>query len=274
MVKCSKCGIENKDSSEFCHNCGSKLDDSPSDNENKCSECGSILNEGATFCPKCGNKLENEDTKTLCQSCGREIPNNVAFCPDCGTKVNDNKETQSNVCSSCGSLLDEDSVFCPNCGNNIQTGKRNVNVNSPVPSSNQTFLDKINLSTVLKPTIFAIIFSIILSSIGVIIGLSWMSFIIAIILSAGFFSGLTDNDANAVVLGLFNGLVLGILENPLIGFWGGIYAAIVYEWVFGGQILLLIVLGVIFAYIGNVYFKQNIQEFSQKHLKWLLNLLN
>jgi hypothetical protein len=97
---------------------------------------------------------------------------------------------------------------------------------------------------------------------------------IAIIITTGFFAGLIEGDANAIVLGLFNGLILGFLENPIIQLWWGIYAAAAYEWYFGSQIILLIILGIIFAYVGNVFFKPNIQEFSQKHLKWLLNLIN
>ncbi len=269
MVKCSKCGVENKGSSEFCHNCGNKLDDNSKDTI-KCSGCGAVLNNNATFCPKCGKKV---DSINVCKSCGTEIPEGVSFCPNCGTKVDNNQENL-NTCINCGAPLEAGSIFCPECGSNVETGKRNVTVNSSKPPVNQGFIDRLDLNLIIKPTILAIVFSLILASIGVIIGLSWISFIIAIIITTGFFAGLIEGDANAIVLGLFNGLILGFLENPIIQLWWGIYAAAAYEWYFGSQIILLIILGIIFAYVGNVFFKPNIQEFSQKHLKWLLNLIN
>lgn len=271
MVKCSKCGIENKETSEFCHNCGNKLTESLDVKDTiRCSGCGAELNANATFCPKCGKKVENA---SVCKSCGAEIPDGVAFCPNCGTKVESNQKNQ-NACTNCGAPLEEESIFCPECGCNVQTGIKNPNPAPVNPQINQSFLDRLDFNILLKPTIFAVIFALILASIGVIIGLSWLSFIIAIIISTVFFAGLIKDDANAIVMGLFTGLILGLLENPIIQFWWGIYAAAAYEWLFGGQILLLIILGIVFAFIGNMYFKQNIQEFSQKHLKWLLNLLN
>lgn len=236
----------------------------------KCSGCGAELNANATFCPKCGKKV---DSVNLCKSCGNEIPEGVAFCPNCGTKVVENQSNQ-NTCTNCGAPLEENSIFCPECGNNVKTGKPNPNPVPANPQTNQSFLDRLDFNILVKPTILAIIFSIILASIGVIIGFSWFSFIIAIIVSTWFFAGLIEGDANAVVMGLFNGLILGFLENPIIELWWGIYAAAAYEWLFGSQIIILIVLGIIFAYVGNIYFKSNIQEFSQKHLKWLLNLIN
>lgn len=270
MVKCSKCGVENKETSEFCHNCGNKLTGS-SDVKGtiKCSGCGAELNANATFCPKCGKKV---DGANLCRSCGSEIPGDVAFCPSCGTKVAFNQNHKA--CTNCGAPLDGESIFCPECGSNVQTGIKNASPAQANSQINQGFLDRLDFNILVKPTIVAVIFSLILASIGVIIGLSWLSFILAVIISTVFIAGLIKDDANAIVMGLFTGLILGLLENPIIQFWWGIYAAAAYEWLFGGQILLLIILGIVFAFIGNMYFKQNIQEFSQKHLKWLLNLIN
>ncbi len=118
------------------------------------------------------------------------------------------------------------------------------------------FVDKINFNRIINPTIVELIAAIILSIIGVWIGLSWASFIIAILISVGFFAGLVDNEANAVVSGFFVGLILGILENPIIGFVWGSFAAGLYEWVYGGQIPVLIILRIIIAYVSNIYLKR------------------
>lgn len=266
MVKCSRCGVDVDDSWKICPNCGNDLKEShdtmPQTDETViCPKCGNELNPGEKFCSICGTKIEDEPSN-ICENCGSEVPENVIFCPTCGSKVAPKEKPSVQICSNCGSELEEDTAFCPECGANIKTGQRNTNnlqtTNQSIP--NKGFLDKIKLNSILKPTILALIASVILSSIGLLIGLSWVSYIFAIILSCGFFGGLIDNDANAIVSGLFTGLILGLLENPLVQFWYGRLAAGFYEWFFGGQILLLVILGIVCAYISNMYLKENIQN--------------
>jgi hypothetical protein len=84
-------------------------------------------------------------------------------------------------------------------------------------------------------------------------------------------AGLIDNETNAMVMGFFVGLILGLLENPLVEFWWGSYVALAYDYLFGGQILLLVILAIIFAYVSNAYFKLNIQSFVDSHASWLTN---
>lgn len=181
----------------------------------------------------------------------------MLFCPTCGTKVKQppHVRTDDNVhiCRNCGFQIEEDVTFCLECGTNILTGEK------PKTQSARTdlgFVDKINFNRIINPTIVELIAAIILSIIGVWIGLSWASFIIAILISVGFFAGLVDNEANAVVSGFFVGLILGILENPIIGFVWGSFAAGLYEWVYGGQIPVLIILRIIIAYVSNIYLKR------------------
>ena len=92
--------------------------------------------------------------------------------------------------------------------------------------------------------------------------MSWISFILAVIIAVGFFAGLVDNEANATLMGLFVGLILGLLENPLVEFWYGWFAAGVYDWLFGGQIVVLVILGIVCAYISNMYLKENIRKIA------------
>lgn len=262
MVKCSNCGFEIEDSVEFCPNCGTKV---KKETELTCDSCGNILNANATFCPKCGNEVN----RNTCQNCGAEIQKGAAFCPSCGNNVKSHSDTPK-TCSNCGVALEPGTTFCPECGTNILTGKSSVqSSNSDVKPPNQGFIDKIDINAIIKPTLVSLIVAIILSSVGVIIGLSWLSFVIAVIISVGFFAGLLDNDANAIVSGLFVGLILGILENPLIEFWWGKYVAAAYEWLFGGQIIFLIILGIIAAYVSNTYLKSDIDKIADKHLSWL-----
>ena len=270
MVKCSRCGVNVDDSFNICPNCGNDLSESQapveSNDELVCSNCGEPLKQDAEFCSKCGTKVA-EDNPNRCESCGSEVPEGVLFCPTCGTKVKQpQKAPQARICRNCGFKLDEDTAFCPECGTNFKTGEKS---SAALQNSNQGFVDKINIASIIKPTIVSLVVAIVLSIIGVLIGFSWVSFIIAIILSMGFFGGLIDNEANAIVSGFFVGLVLGLLENPIIEFCWGTIAAWVYEWYFGGQILVLIILGIIMAYISNVYLKSKIQNIVGGRMSWI-----
>ena len=104
-----------------------------------------------------------------------------------------------------------------------------------------------------------LVVALILSFIGLLIGFSWFSFVIAIILSAGFFGAAMDNEANAIVFGLIVGLILGLLETPLVEFTYGAFVAGFYEGFFGGHLLLIVILGVIMAYVSNMYLKESIR---------------
>lgn len=270
MVKCSRCGITVDDSFNICPNCGNDLAESQSLTESNeeliCSNCGEPLKPDAEFCSKCGTKVA-EDNSNRCESCGSEVPDGVLFCPTCGSKVKQHKKTpQARICRNCGFRLDEDTTFCPECGTNFQTGEKSSLV---LQKSNLGFLDKININSIIRPTIVALVVAIVLSIIGVLIGFSWVSFIIAVILSVGFFAGLIDNEANAIVSGLFVGLILGFLENPIIQFCFGSFVAKVYEWFFGSQILFLILIAILTAYISNVFLKSKIQDIVGDRFSWL-----
>lgn len=274
MVKCSRCGVEVADSFDMCPNCGNLLSISQEGADEitsdlTCPDCGALVNEGADFCSECGTKIAN-DTSNRCESCGSEVPEGVLFCPTCGIKVKQVELVQNDdhvyVCRNCGFRIEEEVTFCSECGINIITGEKQEIQNT---NQNQGFVDKINLNKIIKPTIIALVVAVILSIIGVAIGLSWLSFIIAILISVGFFAGLVDNEANAVVSGFFVGLILGLLENPIIGFVWGSFAAGLYEWVYGGQIFVLIILGVIIAYVSNIYLKKNIRGIAGNLASWL-----
>ena len=265
MVKCDKCGLEVDDNFSNCPNCGNDLTNSNEDSNmlqetGVCNNCGAELKENNAFCPRCGTKVENDDGKLKCNNCGSDLPENTLFCPVCGTKVeNIIREPEKRTCPNCGSEVDEGAVFCDECGSNVTTGekpKQEVIVNN-----NETFMDKLDPHVLVKPSVIALFISVILSLIGLAIGFSWFSFIIAIILSVGFFAGLIDNEANASLFGLIVGLILGLLETPLVEFMYGAFVAGVYDVFIGGHLFIIVVLGVITAYVSNVFFKDNIQSF-------------
>ena len=233
----------------------------------KCSSCGLDVNDDLENCPNCGkplNSAEPEDEVAgdviNCENCGSDVPENAAFCSVCGAKVNDVKKVNNvKLCPNCGNEIDGNSTFCDECGANVFTGEKSINEVTP---NNNSFLEKINFNLLIKPTLIALIVSVVLSIIGLLIGFSWYSFVIAIILSAGFFAGLIDNEANAVVFGLLVGLILGVLENPLVEFVYGAFVAGVYEGFLGGHLILLVILGIIVAYVSNIYLKDSIQDIA------------
>ena len=231
----------------------------------KCSNCGVEVKSSSDFCPNCGNPIKSDESseKITCSQCGNSLNPDSTFCPDCGARV---VEEKSDTCPNCGSVLDENDIFCSECGMGIQR-KNNSSKNIKRNNLNQNlgFIEKIDFNKIIKPFIITLITSIVLSSIGIIIGLGWISYILAIILSVGFFAALVNNEANASILGLVVGFVLGLLEYPLIKFWWGKYVANAYEY-FGTQILILISLGVIIAYVSNVFFKSDIISFAEKNI--------
>lgn len=266
MVKCGNCGIDVPDGFESCPNCGNAYIESENQNSSnkinviRCSSCGAEIGSDNELCPSCGNKLEKEDKNLKCEKCGSVLLDKVLFCPTCGSKVSfPNKTAQIKTCLNCGNEVEEDVEFCPECGTNV-----NVGVKTKHESDSTSLEEKINLENIIKPSVIALIVSIILSIFGLLIGFSWFSFVMAIILAVGFFAAPIDNEVNASIFGFFVGLILGILENPIIGFMFGSFAAGFYEGYFGSHLIILLILSVVVAYVSNIYLKDNVEDIITK----------
>lgn len=52
---------------------------------NNCKYCGAPLDEDSQFCTNCGKKVEPQ--RKTCPQCGAEVEDNSAFCAKCGTKL-------------------------------------------------------------------------------------------------------------------------------------------------------------------------------------------
>ncbi len=261
MVKCSNCGLVTDDNFDYCPNCGNDL--SKSDAEVKKEEISTYNSEDtqlndSDLSPTNESQVEKENTVLKCKNCGSEVNQNALFCQVCGAKVEKIVKPLKRTCPNCGEEIDDSTTFCPECGANVFTGVKSQH-KSPVSNS---FQGQIDFNTMIKPSIVALILAIILSIIGLLIGLSWYAFIIAIILSTGLFGAAFDNPFNAIVFGLIDGLVLGLFERHLVEITFGPLVSRVYEGFFGGNLIIIMIFGIIAAYISNVYFKENILQMT------------
>lgn len=63
MVKCQNCGAEVTDS-DFCFNCGAKVESAVDANSGICPSCGAKNDKNTNFCRECGYKLEGASLTT------------------------------------------------------------------------------------------------------------------------------------------------------------------------------------------------------------------
>lgn len=282
MVKCDNCGITIPEGMESCPNCGKpatiktgedqefksdknqkaesdesqafKTEEEQNSSEQTltrtCKNCGARIYSDNIICPLCGNRLDEEyeeEEELKCEKCGTPIPENTLFCPTCGTKVNNQNSTGYSR------------EYSTHINDNIKTREE----------SNPSIGKKINLVSIIIPVVIALIMSIVLSIIGVWLELSWYAYIIAIILSVGFCAAPIDNEINATISGFIVGLFLGILESPLFGVVYGSFAAELYEYYVGTHLITLIILGVVVAFLSNMFLKKPVTNIVTKIKKMM-----
>ncbi|MBD3229367.1 MAG: zinc-ribbon domain-containing protein [Candidatus Lokiarchaeota archaeon] len=109
-LKCPKCEKTISKNDTICPNCGLEL---------ICNNCGAPLVPGSNFCSNCGDKVEtfpvepSEPTNT-CPSCDEPVDESTVFCPRCGQEVR---------CDKCGAELLEGASFCKECGDPVTQGE-------------------------------------------------------------------------------------------------------------------------------------------------------
>ena len=86
----------------------------------KCNHCNSEVADGTNFCPNCGNRIET--TQSLkCPQCNTEVADSVKFCPNCGSSV---ETPQPQKCNNCGTEFEEGEKFCSNCGTPVGSAQQ------------------------------------------------------------------------------------------------------------------------------------------------------
>ena len=119
-MHCPNCRQEIEAGSEFCGNCGVRIERQPV--ELPCPACGSPLLPGAEFCAECGSKLSAETipAEAFCPECGAAVLPGDTFCVACGAKLTVETIPAQAVCPGCGEPLSPQAAFCGNCGRILQ----------------------------------------------------------------------------------------------------------------------------------------------------------
>ena len=115
-MHCPNCRQEIEAGSEFCGNCGARIERHPV--ELTCPACGSPLLPGAEFCAECGTRLSVETilAQAFCPECGATVKQSATFCRECGAKLGGETIPSQAFCPECGEPLSPQAAFCGNCG--------------------------------------------------------------------------------------------------------------------------------------------------------------
>lgn len=185
-------------------------------------------------------------------------------------------------CDQCGNEIKENALFCDQCGHEVGTKKtikedakidKNLNSKETKSNNGNNFeFSNINFATVVKFSIVGIIIAFILGILfinliwsidflsyysGAKTGLTRMSFIVGVILAVGLLAAHMKNMSESIIMGLIVGLLTGLFESTVISMflnhfviWWGMYV--------GNQVIILLIAGVVTAFISNKYLKNKV----------------
>jgi hypothetical protein len=119
-MHCRNCGQEIIEGSEFCGNCGARIERHPVGQT--CAQSGSLNLPEADFCSECGARLGGETvpTQSFCPECGAAVKQTAKFCKECGARLGGETVPMQSFCPECGGPLNPGAAFCRNCGRVLQ----------------------------------------------------------------------------------------------------------------------------------------------------------
>ena len=87
-----------------------------------CPNCKIEVDSGK-FCPECGTKLEDIPTEFFCPECGK-VYDHGKFCPECGVKLQERKKIEDTPKTITSDLSPESCIVCPVCGYENPAGSK------------------------------------------------------------------------------------------------------------------------------------------------------
>ena len=122
MKVCSECFSEVNIDDDYCGNCGHKLRDLKScDNDvNYCQICKERVSVDGNYCGEFGHKIDRYTGVRVCPICGKR--NGVErYCWNCGHDLIFNKDSHTinskvKICPNCGSKFSKNIYYCEDCG--------------------------------------------------------------------------------------------------------------------------------------------------------------
>lgn len=111
-IICSNCGVLNPWWSEYCTNCGEKLQTE----EIKCPECYNLNPPKSVYCGVCGSEMEKEEKEVVEEEAESE--------EEINEKEKRNEGKKPTECPECGYEVTLDVRKCPWCGHDLFMNKR------------------------------------------------------------------------------------------------------------------------------------------------------
>lgn len=98
-----------------------------------CPNCYAEVTPGTQFCTECGTKIEAVATtlETICPKCYTEVTPGTQFCTECGTKIGQTTVTPS-TCPNCYADLEPGVRFCTECGTSLEAKTKTGPTNSDI----------------------------------------------------------------------------------------------------------------------------------------------
>ena len=200
-----------------------------------------------------------------CDQCGNKLKEHGIFCPNCGAKSVLPPETTEN--NEFGEKVNNNAENFENKIETVDTKIDNAISNANNASGSFVF-ENIGWNTVIKYSVVGTIVSLTLGLIFFVLfsntaskpsnfGLLPYSFILVVILAVVILVAHIKEKINAIVVGIMVGLLTGILQFTSISILFGMNEFVLSK-SFGNSALILIVVGIVFTYVLNVYLKDKI----------------
>ena len=255
MVECPKCGNEVEDSN-FCDKCGEKIIE-----VKKCPKCDAELGKNSVFCPNCGTKVKDdsaEEKKETDETDDKPAEKSEEKTSDKSVEESKEKNQKkiSAKCPHCNTEIDESDVeFCPECGKPINIDKQTFEGIKLTIQPKKLLI--FSILAIICASFLALILSFIFGMVNT-VDLYPLGFFISLLVVVGIFGSFKDL-INGGILGIFTGLVLGLLSSLIVELSCGY--AFSYEMFSGYAPIILTIFGAIVGVLSTKYLRKYVIKY-------------